>query len=337
MNRSSRANPTRTPTRMGRLLAKPFVWLATGVLTFGLATPGASAQLLLEKDQVRELQGVELTEHLGANLPLDATFTDADGETVRLSQYFSDGKPAILALVYYECPIVCNLVLDTLDTSLNKLDYEIGDDYRLIVLSFDHGETTTHALNRRERTLRNYTVATGPEVKAGAIFLTGDETNILRVTQAVGWDFAPLPNGEWSHPVGLTILSPEAKITRYIYGFEYPADTLKLSLLEATEGKIAKSIGERIMHFCFRYDPTAGAYSVEAMQLMRLAGAATVVFLIVFISGMLVRERRRNRRLARAAGPGAAASPSASSINEIGGESSRRSDRYAANTAGQVS
>ncbi len=302
------------------------------VLSLGLASAGASAQLLLEKDEVRELQGVELTEHLGATLPLDATFTDADGRSVRMGDYFNDGKPAILALVYYECPIVCNLVLDTLDTSLNNLDYEIGADYRLIVLSFDHGETTTHALNRRERTLRNYTVATGAEVRAGAVFLTGDETDILRVTGAVGWDFAPLPNGEWSHPVGLTVLSPEAKVSRYIYGFEYPADTLKLSLLEATEGKIAKSIGERIMHFCFRYDPTAGAYSVEAMALMRLGGAVTVVFLIVFITGMLIRERARNRRLARSqAGP-----PDSSIIETDAGVSPGRSDRYAANTAGQV-
>lgn len=303
-------------------------------MSLGLVAAPASAQLLLERDQVNELKGVELEEHLGAQIPLDATFTDADGQTIQLRDYFSDGKPAVLALVYYECPIVCNLVLDTLDESLNQLDYVIGEDYRLIVLSFDHGETTTHALNRRSRTLNHYTVATGDEVRAGAIFLTGDETNILRVTDTVGWGFAPLPNGEWSHPVGLTILSPTATVSRYIYGFEYPADTLKLSLLEATEGKIAKSIGERIMHFCFRYDPTAGAYSVEAMQLMRLGGALTVVFLIVLISGMLVRERSRNRRLAQAGVPGW----SDSSINETdSGTSPDRSGRYAANTAGQVS
>ncbi|MFK7884278.1 MAG: SCO family protein [Phycisphaerales bacterium] len=303
-------------------------------MSLGLVAAPASAQLLLERDQVNELKGVELEEHLGAQIPLDATFTDADGQTIQLRDYFSDGKPAVLALVYYECPIVCNLVLDTLDESLNQLDYVIGEDYRLIVLSFDHGETTTHALNRRSRTLNHYTVATGDEVRAGAIFLTGDETNIRRVTDTVGWGFAPLPNGEWSHPVGLTILSPTATVSRYIYGFEYPADTLKLSLLEATEGKIAKSIGERIMHFCFRYDPTAGAYSVEAMQLMRLGGALTVVFLIVLISGMLVRERSRNRRLAQAGGPGW----SDSSINEtVSGTSPDRSGRYAANTAGQVS
>jgi len=310
--------------------------LVAGVLSFGVVAPGASAQLLLEKDEVRQLQGVELQEHLGAGLPLDATFTDADGQTVRVGDYFRDGKPAILALVYYECPIVCNLVLDTLDASLNKLDYAIGEDYRLIVLSFDHGETTTHALNRRERTLNNYTVATGDEVKAGAVFLTGDETNIRRVTESVGWEFAPLPNGEWSHPVGLTVLSPEAKVSRYIYGFEYPADTLKLSLLEATEGKIAKSIGERIMHYCFRYDPTAGAYSIEAMQLMRLGGLLTVLFLIVFISGMLARERSRNRRIARSGvGP---ANVSKHAVEKTGGDgSSSRSDRFAANTAGQVS
>lgn len=312
--------------------------LGTIAAGLSLCAAPASGQLLLDQEEVKELQGVDLEEHLGAKLPLDAAFTDADGHPVTLRDYFSDGKPAILALVYYECPIVCNLVLDTLDESLNKLDYGIGQDYRLIVLSFDHDETTTHAMNRRERTLNHYTVAKGPEVKAGAIFLTGDETNIHRVTDTVGWNFAPLPNGEWSHPVGLTILSPDAVISRYIYGFEYPEDTLKLSLLEATEGKIAKSIGERIMHFCFRYDPTAGAYSIEAMQLMRAGGVLTVILLIVLISGMLWRERARNRRLG---GPGDGSHGHSHSQNDVelaeDGVTSPRSDRFAANTAGQVS
>lgn len=321
MTRAARPNP----------LARLTGLALTSLTLFGVAAP-ASAQLILEKDQVRELQGVDLEEHLGARIPLDATFTDADGQSRRLSEFFQDGKPAILALVYYDCPIVCNLVLDQLDSSLNNLDYAVGEDYRLLVISFDHTETTTHALNRRERSLNHYTVAKGPKVREGMLFMTGDEVNIRRLTDAVGWNFAPLPNGEWSHPVGLTVLSPEGVVSRYIYGFEYPADQLKLSLLEATEGKIAKSLGERIMHYCFRYDPTAGAYSLEAMALMRVGGVLTVILLTVVISAMLIGERIRSRRTAEKPGP----NTDSESHDRTAAARSGRSERYTAKPAGQV-
>lgn len=320
MTRAARPNP----------LARLTGLALTSLTLFGVAAP-ASAQLILEKDQVRELQGVDLEEHLGARIPLDATFTDADGQSRRLSEFFQDGKPAVLALVYYDCPIVCNLVLDQLDSSLNNLDYAVGEDYRLLVISFDHTETTTHALNRRERSLNHYTVAKGPKVREGMLFMTGDEVNIRRLTDAVGWNFAPLPNGEWSHPVGLTILSPEGVVSRYIYGFEYPADQLKLSLLEATEGKIAKSLGERIMHYCFRYDPTAGAYSLEAMALMRIGGVLTVILLTLVISAMLVGERVRAKRAARSE-----PNTDSESHDRTAAARSGRSERYTAKPAGQV-
>lgn len=301
--------------------------LLLAILTLVAVAAPARAQLILEKDEVRQLKGVDLVEHLGAQIPLDASFTDAHGQTATLSQYFNDGKPAILALVYYECPIVCTMVLDQIVSSLNKLDYVVGQDYRLIVVSFDHDESTTHAYGQYLRSTRHYTVSTGPEVAQGMVFHTGDETNIQRLTQAVGWNFAPLPNGEWSHPVGLTVLSPQGKITRYMYGYEYPADQLKLTLLEATEGKIAKSLGERIMHYCFRYDPTAGAYSLEAMALMRLGGILTVILLAVLITALLLGERVRNRARNRA--------DSKNLTEDDRGPSP--ADRFVPNPAGQVS
>lgn len=312
--------------------------VACGLLTtlaacLSLLAPAraAHAQLILPRDQVRELKGVELDEHLGAQVPLDAEFTDADGNTVRLADFLSDGRPAILALVYYECPIVCNLVLDTIDDAVNKLDYTVGDDYRLLVVSFDHTETTTHAMNRRDRSVSQYRSQDRDAARRGMVFMTSDETNIQRLTQAVGWNFAPLPGGEWSHPVGLTILSPGGKVSRYIYGFEYPPDRLKLALLEATEGKIAKTVGERIMHYCFRYDPTAGAYSIQAMTLMRIGGILTVVLLTVTISALLLRERARSRR-ARPAG----ANDSTDLTDRAGASFASPANRFAAESAGQV-
>lgn len=303
------------------------IGLLVASLMLGAITAPAHAQLILERDQVRELQGVELEEQLGAYIPLDATFVDDTGETVRLASYFGDRKPVILALVYYECPVVCTIVLDKLLDSLNRLDYTVGKDYRLLVVSFDHRETTTHARGQKIRFLRHYNRASEPGVGQGVMYHTGDEVDIRRLTDAVGFQFAPLRNGEWSHPAGLVILSPEGKVTRYLYGYDYPPDQLMLSLLDATNGRIARSIGERIMHFCFRYDPTAGAYSLQAMALMRLAGAATVVILTVIIVVLFIGERVRQRVLAR----------SSSGIQSGDDRGSSRAGRSPVSPAGQVS
>lgn len=332
MFRATRPIPSHARTacrRVGRFAA-----LATTLALGAVAAP-APAQLILERDQVRELEGVDLVERLGSVVPKDAAFTNAAGETVRLGDYFDDGKPAILALVYFDCPVICTIVLDKLVDSLNRLDYTAGEDYRLLVVSFDHGESTTQAFGQKLRFLRHYERAGQATVDAGIAYHTGDKTAIARLTEAVGFKFKPMPNGEWSHAAGLTILSPQGTVTRYLYGYEYPADQLKLSLLDATEGKIAKSLGERIMHYCFRYDPTAGAYSMHAMTLMRLAGAVTVVLLIVLISALFIGERVRRR--VRAGAP-LEDSPVISKAKAAGDDrGSSPPERFSPKPAGQVS
>jgi protein SCO1/2 len=270
--------------------------LALGAIA--LSAGPVSAQLILPREQVAELQGVDIEERLGSQIPLDAMFTNDRGETVTLGDSFGDKKPAILVLVYFDCPVVCTIVLDKLLESLNLLDYTAGKDYRLLVVSFDHREGTTQAQGKKYRFLTHYNRPVPPPASGtadGIAFHTGDRLNIERLTEAVGFQFAPLANGEWSHAAGITILSPEGRVMRYLYGYSYPADQLKLSLLDATDGKIARSLGERIMHFCFRYDPTAGAYSLEAMALMRLGGVVTVVLLTVLIVCLLIGERVRRR------------------------------------------
>tara|TARA_R110000782_G_scaffold101029_10_gene187556 strand:- start:47353 stop:48306 length:954 start_codon:yes stop_codon:yes gene_type:complete len=296
-------------------------------LTLGAIAAPARAQLILEREQVRELDGVDMEEHLGAQIPLDATFTNAAGETAPLSSYFNDGKPAILVLVYYDCPVVCDVVLDKLVASLVKLDYTPGDEYRLLVISFDETENSTQALGQKLRFTRSFPRASDPAVSRAIAFHTGSETDIARLTEAVGFKFKRLGNGEFSHAAGLTVLSPEGKVTRYIYGYDYPTDQIKLSLLDATDGKIAKSLGERIMHYCFRYDPTAGAYSLEAMALMRLGGVLTVILLTVLIAALLIGERVRRRVHSRAR-----------SDHETPGEDRRpQAERFSPKPAGQVS
>ncbi|MCA9303795.1 MAG: SCO family protein [Phycisphaerales bacterium] len=256
----------------------------------------ASGQLLKSREEIRELNGVGFTENLGRYAPLDAEFTNAEGETVRLSKYFDGTKPVVLALVYYECPVVCPVVLEKLTGCINELDYLAGEDYRVVVVSFDHTETTSHALGSKTGFVAEYNRSDDPKTIGGFNFHTGDAVNIRKLADSVGYEFKQLPNGEFSHPVGLMVLSPEGKVTRYFFGFEYPPNEMKLSLLDASEGKIAKSLGDRFMHFCYRYDPNAGAYTMQAMQLMKI-GALLVMFVLFGAIGlMLLKEQLHKRR-----------------------------------------
>ena len=257
--------------------------------------PVAHAQRLLDRSEVRDLNGVEVTEQLGNFTALDATFTNSKGEEVELGTYFDDETPVILVMVYYECPVVCPVVLSQLTTSLNKLDYTAGEDFRLLVVSFDHTETTSMALGERTNFLGEYNRGTTPEALAGIEFHTGDAVNIRRLVNSIGLAFNPLNNGDFSRPVSLMILSPKGKVTRYMYGFDYPPQELKLSLLDASQGKIAASLGDRLLHFCYRLDPLAGTYSIQAFRVMQVGALLTVFLIIIGLTILFMGDRVRRK------------------------------------------
>ncbi len=269
--------------------------LITAALAAAIACAPAHAQRLRDRSEIKQLQGVDLEERIGETIPLDIELTDANGRTVTLGDQLG-GRPTVLALVYYDCPIVCSVVMDRLAESMNGLDYAVGEDYSTVVVSFDPSETTEQAMARKQVYLSGYTQPVTPATQAGWTFHTADAIEIARLINAVGFNIQKLDNGEYSHPVGLCVVSPEGKISRYMYGFDYPPKQLKLSLLDASEGKIAQSLGDRFLHFCYRYDPTAGAYSMEAMTVMRIGAVLTVIVLTVLISGLLIAERARRRR-----------------------------------------
>jgi protein SCO1/2 len=256
----------------------------------------ANAQLLKSREQIRELNGVGFTENLGRFAPLEAEFTNAQGESVKLDRYFDGTKPVVLALVYYECPVVCPVVLEKLNGCINELDYLAGEDYRVVVVSFDHTETTSHALGAKTGFVADYKRSDDPKTLDAFSFHTGDAVNIRKLADAVGYEFQQLPNGEFSHPIGLMVLSPQGKVTRYFFGFEYPAKEMKLSLLDATNGKIAKSLGDKFMNFCYRYDPNAGAYTMQAMQLMKIGAILVMIVLFGAIGVMLLKEQIHKRK-----------------------------------------
>ena len=257
--------------------------------------PVASAQRLLERSEVKDLNGVEVTEQLGNHVPLEATFTNSKGEEIVFGKYFDDETPVILVMVYYQCPVVCPVVLSQLTTSLNKLKYTAGDDFRLLVVSFDHTETTSMALGERTNFLGEYNKGTTPQALEGIEFHTGDVLNIRRLVNSIGFGFNPLDNGDFSHPISLMILSPKGKVTRYMYGFDYPPQELKLSLLDASQGKIAASLGDRLLHFCYRFDPLAGSYSLQAFRVMQVGALLTVLFIIIGLTILFMGDRVRRK------------------------------------------
>lgn len=269
--------------------------------TLALAAAGAVGALaslapaqVASKTLPKEVQGVELTERFGQRVPMNLVFTEADAQPLAMADVLSDGLPVVLTLVYYDCPIVCPVVLQRVLESFNDLDYTLGEEYNALVVSFDASETPTHALGAKSKWTALYNRRSSKTDEAWS-FCVADQETIDQLTDAVGFKTNKLPDGEFAHPVGITVLSPEGEVAAYFHGFDYPARDMKLAMLDASNGKVARSFGDRLLHFCYRYDPEAGSYSMHAMNVMRLGGVLTVIGLIVLIGGMLAVERLRKR------------------------------------------
>jgi protein SCO1/2 len=264
------------------------------------AAPAARAQVI-EKELPKEVRGLGVSERAGQPVPLDAVFTDSTGAKVPLSKYFNQGKPVVLSLVYYDCPFACPMVLQRLQKGLNGVDFTVGEDFNVVVISFDPTNTTEMARIAKATYLAGYARIVTPEVEAGWEFHTSDAATVAKLADAVGFKYRYLDEiGEYAHPVGFTVLTPDGKVSRYFYGYEYPARDLKLALLEASEGKIARTIGDVFLHFCYRLDPNTGKYTLAAVQVMKIGGILTLSGMVLLIAGLKIGEYRRAMRRAGA-------------------------------------
>ena len=233
------------------------------------------------------LQGVGIDQKLNSQLPLDAPFRDENGKIVRLGDLLN-GKPAILTLVYYECPMLCTQVLNGLTGSLRVLSFSAGKEFNIITVSFDPGETPALAGGKKRAYLKEYG---RPGAEIGWHFLTGDQKSIARLTSAVGFKYNYDPSvDQFAHASAIMVLTPEGKLSRYFYGIEYSIRDLRLALVEASQNKIG-SLADQFLLYCFHYDPSTGKYSAFAVNLIRLGGIATVLSLSIFIVAMKRRER----------------------------------------------
>jgi len=230
-----------------------------------------------------ELKDLDVDESVGRVVPLDVTLRDSDGNLVQLQDYFFKGKPVILNLGYYKCPMLCSLVISGLQESAKKLDWKLGEQYEIVTVSIDPRETPQLAARTKADTAAMLADAGEYDVENGWHFLVGDRKNVHALADAVGFKYEWLEEKQqYIHPAVIVVMSPEGMIARYHYGLDYPAKQLKVSLFKASEGKTASPL-EKVILSCYVFDETAGVYSASAMKLMRLGGAVTIVLVAILI------------------------------------------------------
>jgi protein SCO1/2 len=235
-----------------------------------------------------QLQGITIDQHLNAQLPLDAEFQDESGQTVALRSFFT-GKPVLLALVYYECPMLCNRILSGVVSGLRPLSLQAGRDFQVVAISFNPSETPAEAAAKRDLYSREYSRKSG---NSGWHFLVGSPASIKAVTEAVGFHYRWDPKTKmYIHASGIMMATPEGKLARYFYGVEYQPKDLKLGLIESSHNTIGSPV-DQILLFCYHYDPSTGKYGAVVVNLLR---AAAVLILIVMGTGLLYLWRREPR------------------------------------------
>lgn len=265
------------------LIAASFIFLA------GLTAAWRPVQPLHGDDPPGQVDVEEITfqQKIGAQIPLDLNFLDETAQQVQLSDYFGL-KPVILLFAYYECPMLCPLVLEDMTRSLQGLRLTAGKDFQIITVSLDPEETPELAAAKKAAYLKQY----GRErTDHGWRFLTGKPEDIDALAHAVGLEYAyDEAADEYAHPSGLVILTPHGRISRYIFGLNFPPRDLRLGLVEAADGEIGSTI-DQLFLLCYRYDPETGKYSLFITNILRIAAIASALALFSFVGLMLRREK----------------------------------------------
>jgi protein SCO1/2 len=238
------------------------------------------------------LQKVGIDQRLGETIPLHLKFKDERGRDVELGQYFHQKRPVLLALVYYDCPMLCNQVLNGMTSALGVLKFNTGQEFDVVAVSFDPRETPELAVAKMQVYLDRYK---RPGTEKGWHFLTGSQESITALTQAVGFHYEwDEKTSQFAHGSGLMLLTPEGKLAQYYYGIEYSPKDMRLGIIEASQEKIGTVVDQMLL-YCYHYDPTTGKYGLIAMRALRIAGALTVLALGAF----MVVSFRRDMKMAR--------------------------------------
>ncbi|MBX7165848.1 MAG: SCO family protein [Pirellulales bacterium] len=317
--RTIRRRPSRwLPARLGvglvALLAGSYLCLPLAAAEDAIASAADAAQLKRgianleapngyvprQEDAPAPLQGVNVTEHLGDKLPLELTFKDERNHGVRLADYFDGQHPVILTMNYSDCPMLCSLQLEGLVECLQEIDWTLGHEYRIVTVSINPNETTGRAQLAQQHYLRLYQRETRDA--GGWHFLTGQNANVERLAKATGFGYAWVPERkEFAHAAVAMVCTPDGRLSRYLYGVHYQPQTVRLSLVEASDGRIGTAT-DKILLFCFHYDSATGRYGPAALRLMRAGGALTVGLVLVGLWQLRRVDRRRQSQPDPAAG-----------------------------------
>jgi len=279
-------------------------WLSASItltLCASLFTPKLAAQVSRydEKEMAPVsdkppaiLNKVGILQRLNEQLPLGLTFTDDAGQQVQLRSYFGK-KPAILALVYYQCPMLCSEELNGLTSALEMVSLVPGEDFNVIVVSIDPSEGTELAAAKKRIYLKRYGHL---ETAAGWHFMTGTQSNIDALTQAVGFGYVKIPGPDgrltqFAHASAIQILTPEGKLAQYYMGVEYSPRDLRLGLVEASANRIGSSV-DNILTYCYHYDPTTNKHTLIIARVVQLGGLVTVFSLGGFMLAMFRKDAK---------------------------------------------
>jgi len=291
---------THSMIRLGTLLA-----LGLGMLVLPGAALASSALAPVPASEIKSrteplpkrLEGVDVVEHLDTPVPAALGFTDDRGHPVLYDDVVRGPLPTILTLNYSDCPMLCSLQLNGLVGALKQLDLTLGEDFRIVTVSIDPKETTESAHRTKLRYLAQYGRVNGDAGsggdEAGWTFLHGSESNIRAVARSLGFSYNyNEARDEYAHPAAFVVTTPGGVLSRYLYGLEIHPSTLRLSLIEASQGKIGSSL-DRLILYCFHYDATEGRYAPAAMNIMRLLGGAFALALLALLLFLWRGERKK--------------------------------------------
>lgn len=265
------------------------------ILTAVLHPPDIYGQVTGETP--KELQNVGLDEKFGKTVPSDLIFIDESGTSVRLGSFFDDERPVLLNFVYHDCPMLCDLVVDGLILAVSRMSWVPGREFEIITVSFNPAEGPQQSAEAKRHALHRLGNA---DAAAGWHFLTGDQSAIDALTDAVGFRYHWVDEQQdFAHPSVLTFLSGEGIVSRYLYGVRYAPRDVRTALVEASDGKVGSAM-DQVMLYCFQYDPDANSYVLHALSVMKLGGLLTVIVLGSILATFWRRESRRSRSTAPA-------------------------------------
>ena len=255
---------------------------------------GVQAQVPLRPDEKpREIQDVSLDEKLNAQVDPNLTFINETGQTVALKEYFGKGRPVVLNLVYYSCPMLCGMVLQGVVRSLKQVPYTPGQEIEVVTISFDPKENFELAAAKKNSIMQDYA---RPGAEPGWHVLVDKDGNAQKLAAQIGFRFRwDDETKQFAHPSVTMVLTPEGKVSRYLNGIDYPQRDMRLALTEASQGKIG-TVSDRIMLYCYKYDPSSRSYVMAATNTMKVGGMLIVVVLGLMLFVFWRREFQGGRR-----------------------------------------